>query len=56
MFFILFASGASVHRVYVAPYEFDYGIVRIAANLGRMLIIIGLLNRMKKEVLLPKFA
>jgi hypothetical protein len=54
MFFILFASGASVHRVYVAPYEFDYGIVRIAANLGRILIIIGLLNRTKREILLPK--
>lgn len=56
MFFILFASGASVHRVYVAPYEFDYGIVRIAANLGRILIIIGLLNRMKREILLPNLA
>ncbi|MBA4852798.1 hypothetical protein [Emticicia sp. BO119] len=54
MFFILFASGASVHRVYVASYEFDYGIVRIAANLGRILIIIGLLNRIKKEEFLPK--
>ncbi|GAB3502408.1 hypothetical protein GCM10027442_02200 [Emticicia fontis] len=56
MFFILFASGASVHRVYVSPYEFDYGTVRIAANLGRILIIIGLLNRMKREILLPKLA
>ncbi|RFS15584.1 hypothetical protein [Emticicia sp. C21] len=56
MFFILFASGASVHRVYVAPYEFDYGIVRIAANLGRILIIIGLLNRTKREIFLPKLA
>lgn len=56
MFFILFASGASVHRVYVAPFEFDYGIVRIAANLGRILIIIGLLNRTKREILLPKLA
>jgi hypothetical protein len=56
MFFILFASGASVHRVYVASYEFDYGIVRIAANLGRLLIIIGLLNRMKREEFLPKLA
>lgn len=56
MFFIIFASGASVHRVYVAAYEFDYGIVRIAANLGRILIIIGLLDRMKRDILLPKFA
>ena len=54
MFFILFASGASVHRVYVAAYEFDYGIVRITANLGRILIIFGLLNRMKREEFLPK--
>jgi hypothetical protein len=56
VFFIIFASGASVHRVYVAAYEFDYGIVRIAANLGRILIIIGLLDRMKRDVFLPKFA
>lgn len=56
MFFIIFASGASVHRVYVVPYEFDYGIVRITANLGRILIIIGLLNRMKRDVLLPRIA
>lgn len=56
MFFILFASGASVHRVYVAPYEFDYGVVRITASLGRILIIIGLLNRMKREAPLPKLA
>ncbi len=56
MFFIIFASGASVHRVYVASYDFDYGIVRIAANLGRILIIIGLLNRMKRDIFLPKLA
>lgn len=54
MFFIIFASGASVHRVYVAPFEFDYGIVRIAANLGRILIITGLLGRLRKETILPK--
>ena len=56
MFFILFASGASVHRVYIAPFEFDYGIVRIAASLGRILIVVGLLNRMNREELLPKLA
>lgn len=45
MFFIIFASGTSFHRVYITPFEFDYGIVRIAANLGRILLVTGLLNR-----------
>ncbi len=56
MFFILFASGASVHRVYVVPYFFDYGFVRIAAVLGRILIIAGLLNRINQEGLISKSA
>jgi len=49
MFFIMFASGASFHRVYMSAYAFDYGIVRIAANLGRILLIIGLVNRVRRE-------
>lgn len=51
MFFIMFASGVSFHRVYMNPYEFDYGTVRIAANLGRILLIIGLVNRVSRESL-----
>ena len=50
MFFVLFASGSSVHRVYVAPYEFDYGIVRICATLCRIFIVVGLLHRAEKEI------
>jgi len=53
MFFVLFASGASVHRVYISHYEFDHAIVRIFATLCRAFLIVGLINRFNTQ---PVFA
>ena len=38
-------------RVYMNPYEFDYGTVRMASTLSRILLITGLINRVSRESL-----